>query len=163
MYMLQIFVCVWVITFISFKSGNLINEKQINSLLCPSPVQKCDASSYSEASTVDPVILEMFSQPKKSHLPKDCFAEGKNLLCIAVTPNELILKDICLEHFQIARNCLPKTLVYKHKNSNKYTWSQHRTRAGLGWMPEHRHLVPYEMPDSMQENCMKLAELSQKL
>ncbi|XP_049654283.1 sodium channel protein type 5 subunit alpha-like isoform X1 [Accipiter gentilis] len=38
--------------------------------------EKCDASSYSEASTVDPVILEMFSQPKKSHLPKDCFAEG---------------------------------------------------------------------------------------
>ncbi|NXW21456.1 SCN4A protein, partial [Circaetus pectoralis] len=38
--------------------------------------QKCDAGSYSEASTVDPVILEMFSQPKKSHLPKDCFAEG---------------------------------------------------------------------------------------
>ncbi|KFW89401.1 Sodium channel protein type 5 subunit alpha, partial [Phalacrocorax carbo] len=33
--------------------------------------------SYSEASTVDPVtLLEMFSQPKKSHLPKDCFAES---------------------------------------------------------------------------------------
>ncbi|NXV85515.1 SCN4A protein, partial [Calonectris borealis] len=39
--------------------------------------QKCDAGSYSEASTVDPVILlEMFSQPEKSHLPKDCFAES---------------------------------------------------------------------------------------
>ncbi|KAM6210827.1 sodium channel protein type 5 subunit alpha-like [Sarcoramphus papa] len=39
--------------------------------------QKCDVGSYSEASTVDPVvILEMFSQPKKSHLPKDCFAES---------------------------------------------------------------------------------------
>ncbi|NXQ92238.1 SCN4A protein, partial [Nyctibius grandis] len=38
--------------------------------------QKCDAGSYSEASTVDPVILEMFSQPKKSHTPKDCFAES---------------------------------------------------------------------------------------
>ncbi|XP_074938363.1 sodium channel protein type 5 subunit alpha-like [Phalacrocorax aristotelis] len=39
--------------------------------------QKCDAGSYSEASTVDPVtLLEMFAQPKKSHLPKDCFAES---------------------------------------------------------------------------------------
>ncbi|XP_032865608.1 sodium channel protein type 5 subunit alpha [Tyto alba] len=39
--------------------------------------EKCDAGSYSEASTVDPVILlEMLSQPKKSHLPKDCFAES---------------------------------------------------------------------------------------
>ncbi|XP_029864813.1 sodium channel protein type 5 subunit alpha-like isoform X2 [Aquila chrysaetos chrysaetos] len=38
--------------------------------------EKCDAGSYSEASTVDAVILEMFSQPKKSHLPKDCFTEG---------------------------------------------------------------------------------------
>ncbi|XP_009320790.1 PREDICTED: sodium channel protein type 5 subunit alpha-like [Pygoscelis adeliae] len=39
--------------------------------------QKCDAGSYSEASTVDPVILlEMFSQPKTLHLPKDCFAES---------------------------------------------------------------------------------------
>ncbi|KAM9233019.1 sodium channel protein type 5 subunit alpha-like [Leptosomus discolor] len=39
--------------------------------------QKCDADSYSEASTVDPVILlEKFSQPKKSHPPKDCFAES---------------------------------------------------------------------------------------
>ncbi|KAM6276747.1 sodium channel protein type 5 subunit alpha-like [Spheniscus humboldti] len=39
--------------------------------------QKCDAGSYSEASTVDPVILlEVFSQPKTSHLPKDCFGES---------------------------------------------------------------------------------------
>ncbi|XP_028942552.1 sodium channel protein type 5 subunit alpha, partial [Antrostomus carolinensis] len=39
--------------------------------------QNCDASSYSEASTVDPVILlEVFPQPKKSHLPKDCFAKS---------------------------------------------------------------------------------------
>ncbi|XP_064906451.1 sodium channel protein type 5 subunit alpha-like [Columba livia] len=39
--------------------------------------QKCDVSSCSEASTVDPVILlEMFPQPKKSHLPKDCFGES---------------------------------------------------------------------------------------
>ncbi|KAM6338644.1 sodium channel protein type 5 subunit alpha-like [Podargus strigoides] len=39
--------------------------------------QKCDAGSYSEASTVDPVtVLEMFSQPKMSHLPKDCFTES---------------------------------------------------------------------------------------
>ncbi|XP_009871549.1 PREDICTED: sodium channel protein type 5 subunit alpha-like, partial [Apaloderma vittatum] len=39
--------------------------------------EKCDAGSYSDASTVDPVILlEVFPQPKKSHLPKDCFAEG---------------------------------------------------------------------------------------
>lgn len=110
------------ISLIYFKSGNLINEKQINSLPCPSPVQKCDAGSYSEASTVDPVILlEVFSQPKTSHLPKDCFAESKNLLCIAVIPNEPVFKDISLEHFQIGRSCLPETLVYKHKTSNKYT------------------------------------------
>ncbi|NWQ81069.1 SCN4A protein, partial [Columbina picui] len=38
--------------------------------------QKCDVGSCSEASTVDPVILETFSQPKKSHLPKDCFGES---------------------------------------------------------------------------------------
>ncbi|KAM9287884.1 sodium channel protein type 5 subunit alpha-like [Cariama cristata] len=45
--------------------------------------QKCDAGSYSEASTVDPVIfVEMFSQPKKSHLPKDCFAES----CVGCFP-----------------------------------------------------------------------------
>ncbi|XP_010081233.1 PREDICTED: sodium channel protein type 5 subunit alpha-like [Pterocles gutturalis] len=37
--------------------------------------EKCDVGSYSDASTVDPVIL-LFSQPKKSHLPKDCFAES---------------------------------------------------------------------------------------
>ncbi|KAM9387524.1 sodium channel protein type 5 subunit alpha-like [Phaethornis superciliosus] len=38
--------------------------------------QKCDAGSYSEASTVDPAaLLEVFSEPKKSHLPKDCFGE----------------------------------------------------------------------------------------
>ncbi|OPJ85261.1 hypothetical protein AV530_011713 [Patagioenas fasciata monilis] len=38
---------------------------------------KCDVGSCSEASTVDPVILlEMFPQPKKSHLPKDCFGES---------------------------------------------------------------------------------------
>lgn len=98
------------ISFIYFKPGNLINEKQINSFLCPSPVQKCDLSSYSEASTVDPVILlETFSHPEKSHLPKDCFAESKNLLCIAVTPNEPVFKDTCLESFQIGRNCSPKT------------------------------------------------------
>ncbi|XP_061330268.1 sodium channel protein type 5 subunit alpha-like isoform X2 [Pezoporus flaviventris] len=36
--------------------------------------EKCDGGSYSEASTVDPVILlETFSQPQNSHLPKDCF------------------------------------------------------------------------------------------
>ncbi|XP_009888776.1 PREDICTED: sodium channel protein type 5 subunit alpha-like [Charadrius vociferus] len=45
--------------------------------------QKCDLSSYSEASTVDPVILlETFSQAEKSHLPKDCFAES----CIECFP-----------------------------------------------------------------------------
>ncbi|XP_009694250.1 PREDICTED: sodium channel protein type 2 subunit alpha-like [Cariama cristata] len=45
--------------------------------------EKCDAGSYSEASTVDPVIfVEMFSQPKKSHLPKDCFAES----CVGCFP-----------------------------------------------------------------------------
>ncbi|NXK71417.1 SCN4A protein, partial [Amazona guildingii] len=39
--------------------------------------QKCDGGSYSEASTVDPVILlETFSQPQNSHLPKDCFTES---------------------------------------------------------------------------------------
>ncbi|XP_054027249.1 sodium channel protein type 5 subunit alpha-like [Dryobates pubescens] len=39
--------------------------------------QKCDSGSYSEASTVDPVsLLEVFSQPKKSHPPKDCFGES---------------------------------------------------------------------------------------
>lgn len=70
------------ITFIYFKTGKL-NEKQINSLLCPSPAQKCDSGSFSEASTVDPVIVvEVCSQPKKPHLPKDCFAESKNLSCI---------------------------------------------------------------------------------
>ncbi|XP_026697369.1 sodium channel protein type 5 subunit alpha-like isoform X2 [Athene cunicularia] len=45
--------------------------------------EKCDAGSYSEASTVDPVtLLETFSQPKKSHLPKDCFAES----CVECCP-----------------------------------------------------------------------------
>ncbi|XP_010004315.1 PREDICTED: sodium channel protein type 5 subunit alpha-like [Chaetura pelagica] len=39
--------------------------------------QKCDAGSYSDTSSVDPtVVLEMFSQPKKSHSPKDCFGES---------------------------------------------------------------------------------------
>ncbi|KAM9572879.1 sodium channel protein type 5 subunit alpha-like [Guaruba guarouba] len=39
--------------------------------------QKCDGGSYSEASTVDPVILlETFSQPQNLHLPKDCFTES---------------------------------------------------------------------------------------
>ncbi|NWX01355.1 SCNAA protein, partial [Caloenas nicobarica] len=39
--------------------------------------QKCDVGSCSEASTVDPIILlEMFPQPKKSYLPKDCFGES---------------------------------------------------------------------------------------
>ncbi|XP_010158439.1 PREDICTED: sodium channel protein type 5 subunit alpha-like [Eurypyga helias] len=39
--------------------------------------EKYDAGSYSDASTVDPVILsEMFPKPKVSHLPKDCFAES---------------------------------------------------------------------------------------
>ncbi|KFV44559.1 Sodium channel protein type 5 subunit alpha, partial [Gavia stellata] len=76
-YRKQVFFLGGVVSFMCFKSGNLINEKQINSFLCPSPVQKCDAGSYSEASTVDPVILlEMFPQPEKSHLPKDCFTES---------------------------------------------------------------------------------------
>ncbi|XP_055662607.1 sodium channel protein type 5 subunit alpha-like isoform X2 [Falco peregrinus] len=45
--------------------------------------EKCDAGSYSEASTVDPVtLLEMFCQPKKSRLPKECFAES----CIECFP-----------------------------------------------------------------------------
>ncbi|XP_061204528.1 sodium channel protein type 5 subunit alpha-like isoform X1 [Neopsephotus bourkii] len=39
--------------------------------------EKCDGGSCSEASTVDPVILlETFSQPQNSHLPKDCFTES---------------------------------------------------------------------------------------
>ncbi|XP_074429511.1 sodium channel protein type 5 subunit alpha-like [Larus michahellis] len=39
--------------------------------------QKCDVGSYSEASTVDPVVLlEIFPKPEKSHLPKDCCAES---------------------------------------------------------------------------------------
>uniref|UniRef100_A0A8C6J0X2 Sodium channel protein n=1 Tax=Melopsittacus undulatus TaxID=13146 RepID=A0A8C6J0X2_MELUD len=39
--------------------------------------QKYDGGSYSEASTVDPVVLlETFSQPQTSHLPKGCFTES---------------------------------------------------------------------------------------
>ncbi|XP_077637458.1 sodium channel protein type 5 subunit alpha-like [Lonchura striata] len=51
---------------------------QINSFLTPSPLQKYHSvRSFSEASTVDPVVLlEMFSQTKNSQLPKDCFLEG---------------------------------------------------------------------------------------
>ncbi|KFP07317.1 Sodium channel protein type 10 subunit alpha, partial [Calypte anna] len=61
---------------ISGTSETINNIKQISSHLCPSPVQKYDAGSYSEASTVDPVaLLEVLSEPKKSHLPKDCFGE----------------------------------------------------------------------------------------
>lgn len=76
------------ISLIYLKSCNLINEKQINPFLYPS-LQKCDGGSYSEASTVDPVILlETFSQPQNSHLPKGCFTESKNPLYIVVTPNE---------------------------------------------------------------------------
>ncbi|XP_010016867.1 PREDICTED: sodium channel protein type 5 subunit alpha-like [Nestor notabilis] len=45
--------------------------------------EKYDGGSYSEASTADPVILlETFSQPKKSYLPKDCFTES----CIECVP-----------------------------------------------------------------------------
>ncbi|XP_010183792.1 PREDICTED: sodium channel protein type 5 subunit alpha-like [Mesitornis unicolor] len=45
--------------------------------------EKCDVCSYSEASTVDPVsLLEMFSKPKKSYQPKDCFAES----CVGYCP-----------------------------------------------------------------------------
>ncbi|NP_001305357.3 sodium voltage-gated channel alpha subunit 11 [Gallus gallus] len=36
-----------------------------------------DVGSYSEASTVDPVtLIELYSQPKKIHLPKDCCTES---------------------------------------------------------------------------------------
>lgn len=100
-----------IIIFISFRFGNLINEKQINSFLSPSPVQKCHGvRSFSEASTVDPVVLlEMFSQTKNSQLPKDCFAESRNLFFfnIALMPNEPAFKNIRLEHVQISRSCLP--------------------------------------------------------
>ena len=105
------------ISFVYVKCGNVVNGKQINCLLCPSPVQKCDSGSYSEASTVDPdVLLEIFSQPKKSHLPKDCFGESKNLLCVAVPQNEPVFKDISLEYLQIDGHGLPETLVYKYEN-----------------------------------------------
>ncbi|XP_027762392.1 sodium channel protein type 3 subunit alpha-like [Empidonax traillii] len=50
--------------------------------------QKFDAAcNFSEASTVDPAVgLEMFSQTKNSHLPKDCFGEkcGKCFPCCVV-------------------------------------------------------------------------------
>ncbi|XP_025947376.1 sodium channel protein type 5 subunit alpha-like [Apteryx rowi] len=39
--------------------------------------RKLDVGSYSEASTVDPVIpMEMFFQAKKPHIPKDCLGES---------------------------------------------------------------------------------------
>ncbi|XP_021243737.1 sodium channel protein type 5 subunit alpha-like [Numida meleagris] len=39
--------------------------------------ERFDVGSYSEASTVDPVtLIELFPQPKKPHLPKDCCAES---------------------------------------------------------------------------------------
>ncbi|XP_065601047.1 sodium channel protein type 5 subunit alpha-like [Cyrtonyx montezumae] len=39
--------------------------------------ERFDVGSYSEASTVDPVsLVELFPQPKKPHLPKDCCAES---------------------------------------------------------------------------------------
>ncbi|XP_008940731.1 PREDICTED: sodium channel protein type 5 subunit alpha-like [Merops nubicus] len=45
--------------------------------------EKSDAGSYSEASTVDPVsFLELFPQPKKLLLPKDCCAES----CLVCSP-----------------------------------------------------------------------------
>ncbi|XP_027749325.1 sodium channel protein type 5 subunit alpha-like, partial [Empidonax traillii] len=50
--------------------------------------QKCGAAcSFSEARTVDPAVgLEMVSQTKNSHLPKDCFGEncGKCFPCCVV-------------------------------------------------------------------------------
>ncbi|XP_050192234.1 LOW QUALITY PROTEIN: sodium channel protein type 10 subunit alpha-like [Myiozetetes cayanensis] len=50
--------------------------------------EKCGAAcSFSEASTVDPAVgLEMVSQTKNSHLPKDCFGEncGKCFPCCVV-------------------------------------------------------------------------------
>lgn len=67
-------------------------------------MQGFDVGSYSEASTVDPVtLIELYSQPKKIHLPKDCCAESKYILCITGIPSELVLKGICLECFQSGR------------------------------------------------------------
>lgn len=60
-------------------------------------MQGFDVGSYSEASTVDPVtLIDLYPQPKKTHLPKDCCTESKYTLCITGIPNELILKGICL-------------------------------------------------------------------
>lgn len=106
-------------SFIYLEYGDFIKEKQINSLLCLFSVQRFDVGSYSEASTVDPVALtDIFSQPHKSHLPKPCFAEGKNILFITVTTNE---QRYLFGNFQTDRYCLPETLICTHKNSNKCT------------------------------------------
>uniref|UniRef100_A0A803XR29 Sodium channel protein n=1 Tax=Meleagris gallopavo TaxID=9103 RepID=A0A803XR29_MELGA len=46
-----------------------------------------DVNSYSEASTVDPVtLIELYTQPKKTHLPKDCCTEScvKSFPCFSV-------------------------------------------------------------------------------
>lgn len=99
------------IIFIYFRFVNCINVKQINSFLTPSPLQKYHSGrSFSEASTVDPVVLlEMFSQTKNSQLPKDCFLESRNPLGffgISLLLNKPVPKKIPLEHVQISRNCL---------------------------------------------------------
>ncbi|XP_069715358.1 sodium channel protein type 5 subunit alpha-like [Phaenicophaeus curvirostris] len=66
--------------------------------------QKCDGASYSEASTVDPVILlEMISQPKKSDLPKDCFAEGC-LVCFPCCAVD-ITKFPCRTWWKFRKTC----------------------------------------------------------
>ncbi|XP_053915551.1 sodium channel protein type 5 subunit alpha isoform X2 [Cuculus canorus] len=66
--------------------------------------QKCDGGSYSEASTVDPVILlEMISQPKKSDLPKDCFAEGC-LVCFPCCAVD-ITKFPCRTWWKFRKTC----------------------------------------------------------
>lgn len=94
-------------------------------------MQKSDAGSYSEASTVDPVILvEMFSQPKKSHLPRDCFAESKNLLCIVMTPNEPVFKDIW-NISKLAETVCPRCLFINIKT--QINTSEASTELEQGW------------------------------
>ncbi|NXD63988.1 SCN4A protein, partial [Eolophus roseicapillus] len=74
--------------------------------------QKCDGGSYSEASTVDPVILlETFSQPQKSYLPKDCFTESKNPLYIVVTPNEPVFICFVFEDIHLQKRQKVKMLL----------------------------------------------------
>ncbi|OXB59298.1 hypothetical protein ASZ78_012957 [Callipepla squamata] len=69
--------------------------------------RRFDVGSYSEASTVDPVsLVELFPQPKKPHLPKDCCAESKYIFCATGMPNELAFEDIHLEKRKTVRRLL---------------------------------------------------------